>query len=81
MPIVALPAHYDGEQICLDEAFDLKPGARLIVTVLSQFQSDKEERENWLSLSGQSLENAYGENEPDYSSNLLKEENAKYEAG
>ena len=70
MPIVALPAHYDGEQICLDEAFDLKPGARLIVTVLSQDQSDKE-HENWLSISGQTLETAYGENEPDYSSKFL----------
>lgn len=34
MPPVALQAHFDGEQIVLDEPFDLPPRAPLIVTVL-----------------------------------------------
>ena len=34
MPIISLPAHFDGEQICVDEPFDLKPETKLIVTIL-----------------------------------------------
>lgn len=36
MSIVALPAHYDGERICLDEEYDLKPYSKLIVTILPE---------------------------------------------
>ncbi|MBI3599519.1 MAG: hypothetical protein HY097_02625 [Nitrospinae bacterium] len=79
MPIVTLPAHFDGERICLDEPFDLKPEAKLIVTILPKQELDNEHKD-WLLLSGQRLENAYGENEPEYSSDLLKEVNPNYEA-
>ena len=74
MPIISLSAHFDGKQICLDEPFDLKPDAKLIVTVLPERESDDEHRA-WLTLSGQRLEEAYGENEPEYSSDLIKIEN------
>ncbi len=67
MPIVALPAHYDGERICLDEKYDLKPDTKLIVTILPGEEPDSE-RESWLRLSGQTLERAYGKDEPEYSS-------------
>ncbi len=80
MAIITLPAHYDGKQICLDEAYDLEPNARLIVTLLPTEKSD-EEHERWLTLSNQKLEQAYGENEPEYSENLIKEVNVDYEAG
>ena len=79
MPIIALLAHFDGERICLDEPFDLEPNARLIVTVLPR-QGIDSEHEGWLILSGQRLEDAYGEDEPEYSSDLLKEVNLHYEA-
>ncbi len=79
MPIVTLPAHFDGERICLDEPFDLETDAKLIVTILPKQESDNE-HEAWLLLSGQRLEDAYGENEPEYSSDLLKEVNPNYEA-
>ena len=79
MPIVTLPAHFDGERICLDEPFDLETDAKLIVTILPKQESDNE-HEAWLLLSGQRLEEAYGQNEPEYSSNLLKEVNPNYEA-
>jgi len=42
MPIVTLPAHFDGERICLDEPFDLEPDAKLIVTILPKQESDNE---------------------------------------
>ena len=80
MPFVTLPAHFDGERICLDEPFDLETDAKLIVTILPKQESDNE-HEAWLLLSGQRLEEAYGQNETEYSSNLLKEVNPNYEAG
>ena len=79
MPMIALPAHFDGKQICLDEPFDLKPNTKLIVTVLPDQESD-DEYEQWLLLSRQRLEEGYAENEPEYSSDLIKEVNPDYEA-
>ena len=79
MPIVALPAHFDGERICLDESFEPEPEARLIVTILPKQETDSE-HEAWLFPSGRRLEDAYGKNEPEYSSDLLKEVNPDYEA-
>jgi len=79
MPIIALLAHFDGERICLDEPFDLEPNTKLIVTVLPKQEPDSE-HEGWLILSGQRLEDAYGEDEPEYSLDLLKEVNPYYEA-
>ncbi|MEK7398144.1 MAG: hypothetical protein AAB116_14520 [Candidatus Poribacteria bacterium] len=79
MPIISLSAHFDGKQICLDESFNLEPDTKLIVTILPEQESD-DEHNAWLILSGQRLEDAYGENEPDYSSDLLKEVNPYYES-
>ncbi|MDP2268070.1 MAG: hypothetical protein Q8K46_02775 [Deltaproteobacteria bacterium] len=78
MSVIAVPAHFDGERICLDEPFDLQPNTKLIVTIIPEQESDKE-HESWLNLSSQRLEDAYGEDEPEYSSNLLKEVNPDYE--
>ena len=71
MPMIAVPAHFDGERICLDEPFDLEPNAKLIVTILPEQESDSEHAA-WSSLSGQRLKDAYSENEPEYSAELLK---------
>ena len=62
----------------MDEPFDLEPNAKLIVTILPGRESDSEYAA-WLHLSGQRLKDAYGENEPEYSSELLKEVNPDYE--
>jgi hypothetical protein len=78
MPIIALAAHFDGKRICLDEPFDLKPNTKLIVTILPD-QTSENEHESWLLLSGEKIAEAYGEYEPDYSSNLIKEVNPDYE--
>jgi hypothetical protein len=71
MPIVTLPAHFDGERICLDEPFDLETDAKLIVTILPKQESDNE-HEAWLLLSGQRLEDAYGENEPEWGAEVYQ---------
>ena len=41
--------------------------------------SVEDEHQAWLNLSIQGLEEAYGEDEPEYSSNLIKEVNPHYE--
>lgn len=79
MPITALLAHFDGEQICLDEPFEIEPNTKLIVTILPKHEINDEYRD-WLLLSRQKLEDAYGANEPEYSENLIKEVNPDYEA-
>ena len=72
-----LRAHFDGKQILLDEPFELELNAKLIVTVLPN-SSDKE-REDWAGLSLEGLARAYGDDEPEYSLDLIKEANPEYE--
>ena len=68
MPTVILKAHYDGENIVLDEPFELRPNASLVVTVLPQeVEQTGIERSAWAELGAQSLARAYGDTEPEYS--------------
>jgi hypothetical protein len=76
MDAVSIPAHFDGQQILLDEPCELEPNARLIVTVLPDHDS---ERESWLRLSADTLSRAYGNNEEEYSLDLIKDPNPDYE--
>ena len=48
----------------------------LIVTVMSETSS--EEREDWVRLSLQSFARAYGDDEPEYSRDQIKDANAEY---
>jgi hypothetical protein len=73
MKKVALKAHFDGEQIRLDEPFDLAPNTPLTV-IVGGAESDSGRRE-WLLLSSQGLEAAYGEDEPEYPLSMIKEPN------
>jgi hypothetical protein len=73
-----LRAHFDGSQILLDEPYELAPDTKLIVTVLPKDNSNAE-REAWLQLSMKKLEDAYGQVEPEYSLDLIKEANPEYE--
>jgi hypothetical protein len=78
METVTLHAHFDGKQILLDEPFELEPNAKLIITVLPK--SLGEEREDRAQLGLESLERAYGDDEPEYSLDLIKEANPEYDA-
>jgi hypothetical protein len=78
MDVITLPAHFDGEQIRLDEPYELEPNTQLLITIVPKRQTD-EEQEAWLHLSKMSLENAYGEDEDDYPLELIKEANPGYE--
>lgn len=77
MEKVTLRAHIDGRQILLDEPFELEPNTELIVTVLPK--SLGEERDDWARLSWESLARAYGDDEPEYSLDLITEVNPEYE--
>jgi hypothetical protein len=76
METVTLRAHFDGKQILLDEPFELEPNTELIVTVVPR--AFDEEREDWTRLALESLARAYGDDEPEYSRDQIKEWNAEY---
>ncbi len=77
MNAVTLRAHFDGEKIILDEPFELEPNTQLVVTII-QDQQLREEFEDWANLAMQGLERAYGENEPEYTEDMIKEVNPEY---
>ena len=78
MKTVTLRAHYDGEQIRLDEPFRLEPDTPLTVTVLS---TDEGADSEWSLLSAEGLAAAYGDSEPEYPLNLIRDPNPDYEGG
>ena len=73
---ISIPAHFDGVHILLDEPHALKPNTKLLVTVLPE---KDEERESWLKLSAQRLEDVYTDEEPEYSLASVQEMNPDYE--
>ena len=79
MKAITLRAHFDGEQIRLDEPFRLEPDTLLAVTVLPKGESAGDPE--WSLLSAQGLAAAYGETEPDYPLDLIREPNPDYEGG
>lgn len=76
MEIVTLQAHFDGKQILLDEPYELAPDTKLVVSVI---RMQDEERTDLTRFSLANLERTYGEDEPEYSLDLIKEANLKYE--
>jgi hypothetical protein len=63
MPMQSIPAHYDGSQVLFDEEINLRANTRLIVTVLSDTDS---ERIDFLRLSSTTLADAYSDDEIEY---------------
>ncbi len=77
MKAITLPAHFDGEQIRLDEPYVLEPAAKLLVTVFPK-QPDENEEDAWRRFSTAGLAAAYGPEDPEYSLDCLKERNPDY---
>jgi hypothetical protein len=71
-----IPAHFDGQHILLDEAVELEPNTKLLVTVLPK----DEDSEEWRALSAKRLEDAYAEDEDEYPLELIKELNPEHES-
>ena len=76
METVTLRAHFDGKQILLDEPFELEPNTELIVTVVPS--ASDEDRDAWTRFALSSLARAYGDDEPEYSRDQIKEANPEY---
>lgn len=64
MSIVSIPAHFDGKHVRLDRVASIPRNARLIVTVISD---GDEERDEFLQLASQNLARAYDGDEVEYS--------------
>jgi hypothetical protein len=81
MNTVTLRAHFDGQQIVVDEPYrleELKPNTPLLITAFPH-DEESEEREAWLRLSLEGLNRAYSEDEPEYSLDRIIEANPEYE--
>jgi len=78
MEAIVLRAHFDGEQILLDDPITLRPNTRLLVTVIPEPDA---EQMAWLRLSATKLDAAYGDDEPEYPLTAIKEPNPTYEGG
>lgn len=74
MKTVSMTARFDGRQILLEEDYPLPKNARLLVTVLPQEGIS----EDWNGLATDALARAYGNAEPEYTLDMVKEPNATY---
>lgn len=81
MKTITLKAIYDGEHIRLEDDYALPKDAKLLVTMLEPTSEDdlEEFRRDWSRLSLQALARAYGEDEPEYTDDMLMERNPLYE--
>jgi hypothetical protein len=67
MSIISVKAHFDGTSIQLDEPIVLVPNAPLLVTVLPT-DAENSFGADWAEVSHHALNQAFGDNEPEYSS-------------
>ena len=63
MPLLSIPAHYDGARVLLDEAVSLRPNTRLIVTVLEDSDA---ERGEFMTMASVALSSAFENDEVEY---------------
>ncbi len=77
MQTITLDAHFDGKQILLDEPYELEPNTKLVISVIQSQNGSRED--DWTNFSMANLERAYSDDEPEYSLDLIKEQNPKYE--
>jgi hypothetical protein len=81
MKTVTLSATFDGQQIRLEEDYPLPRNARLLVTVLPPAAEGEDDFcQSWNRIAAQSLGGAYGDDEPDYTMDMLKQANPQYES-
>jgi hypothetical protein len=80
MQALALKAHFDGEHIQLDEPAELRPDTEILVMVW-QRETPADEQVAQETLAAAALGTAYGDAEPTYTLDLLREPNPDYEGG
>jgi hypothetical protein len=69
MPMRSIAAHYDGQQVCFDEDVTIRPETRLLVTILDDAGS---ERQDFLSLASAAFADSYDKDEVEYTEADLK---------
>jgi hypothetical protein len=67
----------DATHLELTQPIDTPPGGKVVISVLDPVKGDKE-RDDWLSLSLGTIAAAYGDSEPEYTVNMIKEPNPEY---
>ncbi len=77
---ITLRGHFDGERIQIDEPYRLEPGTRLIITALPQ-NTEQDDQMFWSQLAQVGLARAYGDAEPEYVFEMIREANPDYETG
>jgi hypothetical protein len=66
----------DESHLKLSHKLTLPPGARIFITISASDQVEEEQA--WVRLAAQQLEMAYGEEEPDYSVQSIKQPNPDF---
>ena len=73
--MLEIRGHFDGTQILFDEPCNLEPNTKLIIKVVDE---DETEREEWSLLGKQNLAKAYSDDEPEYGLDSIIEVNPEY---
>jgi len=77
MQTVTLTARFDGQQILLDEPYQLEANTPLMITILPK---PVDEQAAWQQLAAQNLARAYEVQEVEYTIADLREPNPEYRA-
>lgn len=68
----------DAHHLKLSRRLTLPPGSKIFITITPP-EDQAIECRAWSSLAAQQLERAYGDQEPDYSQNLIKQRNLEFQ--
>ena len=68
----------DATHLELSKPVDLPTGSKLVISVV-ELDTEIDQRSQWLAASERALGDAYGDADPDYSLDLIKEPNPEYE--
>jgi hypothetical protein len=71
MNAVTVKGRIDGKNIILDQPTDLAPNTRVLVQIMAS--GVDAEREDWHALAADGLAHAYGDDEPDYTLGMIRE--------
>lgn len=77
MASVTLRAHFNGNQVVIDEPAELKPDTKLLITVLPDTEGDRSSE--WFQMAETSFDTAFGDDEPEYGPENLVKANPKYD--
>ncbi len=83
MKTITIPAKRNGNHVDPIEPIEILENAKIYIVIETpdnEQKSDVDFRSDWYALSALGLARAYGDDEPEYDLNMLKEKNPNYEA-